>query len=133
VTDSAAAPELRENPRGLELALAMAKVIEETRGRDIRILDLRKVTEVFDYFVLATGSSRRQMHAVSDEIERVIKDDWGDLKRGIEGYDESHWIVLDYGDVVVHLFDAQARDYWDLEQLWSDAKPVELPATTKNE
>jgi len=111
----------------------MAKVIEETRGRDIRILDLRKVTEVFDYFVLATGSSRRQMHAVSDEIERVIKDDWGDLKRGIEGYDESHWIVLDYGDVVVHLFDAQARDYWDLEQLWSDAKPVELPATTKNE
>ncbi len=133
MTDSAAAPELRENPRGLELALAMAKVIEETRGRDIRILDLRKVTEVFDYFVLATGSSRRQMHAVSDEIERVIKDDWGDLKRGIEGYDESHWIVLDYGDVVVHLFDAQARDYWDLEQLWSDAEPVELPATTKNE
>ncbi|NBP87193.1 MAG: ribosome silencing factor [Planctomycetia bacterium] len=104
----------------------MAKVIEETRGRDIRILDLRKVTEVFDYFVLATGSSRRQMHAVSDEIERVIKDDWGDLKRGIEGYDESHWIVLDYGDVVVHLFDAQARDYWDLEQLWSDAEHCRL-------
>lgn len=133
MTDSVAAPDLRENPRGLELAFAIAKVIEETRGRDIRILDLRKLTEVFDYFVLATGSSRRQMHAVSDEVERVMKADWGDVKRGIEGYDESHWIVLDYGDVVVHLFDAEARDYWDLEQLWSDADLIKLPVSTQKD
>lgn len=95
------------------------------------MLDLRRVTEVFDYFVLATGSSRRQMHALADEVERVIKEEFGDTKRGIEGYDESRWIVLDYGDVVVHLFDADAREYWDLEQLWSDAAPVELPAATE--
>jgi ribosome-associated protein len=118
---------VRENPRGRDLALAIARVLEETRGRDIRVLDLREVTEVFDYFVLATGSSRRQMHALADEVERIIKDEFGDTKRGIEGYDESRWIVLDYGDVVVHLFDADAREYWDLEQLWSDAVPVDLP------
>lgn len=99
VTDSAPSA-VRQNPRGHELALAIARVLEETRGRDIRVLDLRKVTEVFDYFVLATGSSRRQMHALADEVERVIKDEFGDTKRGIEGYDESRWIVLDYGDVV---------------------------------
>jgi len=126
VTDSSPSV-VRENLQGRDLAIAIARVLEETRGRDIRVLDLRKVTEVFDYFVLATGSSRRQMHALADEVERIIKDEFGDTKRGIEGYDESRWIVLDYGDVVVHLFDADAREYWDLEQLWSDAVPVELP------
>lgn len=120
---------IRENTRGHDLAIAIARVIEETRGKDIRVLDLRSVTEVFDYFVIATGSSRRQMHAVSDEIERIVKANWGDEKRGIEGYNESRWIVLDYGDVVVQLFDSDSRDYWDLEHLWSDAKRVELPAS----
>ena len=120
---------IRENARGHDLAIAIARVIEETRGKDIRVLDLRSVTEVFDYFVIATGSSRRQMHAVSDEIERIVKANWGDEKRGIEGYNESRWIVLGYGDVVVQLFDSDSRDYWDLEHLWSDAKRVELPAS----
>ena len=119
---------IRENARGHDLAIAIAQVIEETRGKDIRVLDLRSVTEVFDYFVIATGSSRRQMHAVSDEIERIVKANWGDEKRGIEGYNESRWIVLDYGDVVVQLFDSDSRDYWDLEHLWGDAKRVEFTA-----
>ena len=118
---------IRENARGHDLAVAIARIIKETRGKDIRILDLRSVTEVFDYFVIATGSSRRQMHAVSDEIERVVQAEWGDEKRGIEGYDESRWIVLDYGDVIVQLFDAESRQYWDLEHLWSDAKHLALP------
>ncbi len=128
MTESASSPKsIRENVRGHDLAFAIARIIEETRGKDIRILDLRSVTEVFDYFVIATGSSRRQMHAVSDEIERVVKAEWGDEKRGIEGYDESRWIVLDYGDVVVQLFDADSRQYWDLEHLWGDAKRVDFP------
>ena len=118
---------VRENTRGHDLAIAIARIIEETRGKDIRVLDLRSVTDVFDYFVIATGSSRRQMHSVSDEIERIVKAEWGDEKRGIEGYDESRWIVIDYGDVIVQLFDADSRQYWDLEQLWGDAKCVELP------
>ena len=125
ITDSES---VRENTRGHDLAIAIAQVIEETRGKDIRVLDLRLVTEVFDYFVIATGSSRRQMHAVSDEIERIVKANWGDEKRGIEGYNESRWIVLDYGDVVVQLFDSDSRDYWDLEHLWGDAKRVEFTA-----
>ena len=112
----------------LERALAAARVAGETRGSDIRILDLRDVTPVFDYFVVATGTSRRQIHAMADEIEKTMKREWHDHKRGGEGYEEGRWIVLDFGDVVVQLFDAEARQYWDLEHLWSDARRVPVPA-----
>lgn len=110
--------------RARQLALAAARIAEETRGTDIRILDLRGLTDVFDYFVVATGSSRRQLHAMADEIEKGVKQDLHDRKRGGEGYEEGRWIILDYGDVMVHLFDAEAREYWDLEHLWGDATPV---------
>ena len=113
--------------RARDLALAAARVAEETRGTDIRVLDLRGITPVFDYFVIATGSSRRQMHAMADEIEAVLKKEHKDRKRGAEGYEEGRWIVLDYGDVMVHLFDPDARGYWDLEGLWSDAARVPPP------
>ncbi len=111
----------------LERALAAAKVAEESRGTDIRVLDLRAVTPVFDYFVVVTGASRRQIHAMADEIQAVMKKEWHDRKRGAEGYEEGRWIILDYGDVVVQLFDAEARQYWDLEHLWSEARHVPLP------
>lgn len=109
-------------------ALAAARVADETRGTDVRVLDLRELTPVFDYFVIATGASRRQLHAMADEIEQVMKKEMHDIRRGAEGYEDGRWIVLDYGDVVVHLFDAESRDYWDIEQLWSGCKPVPVPA-----
>jgi len=111
----------------LERALSAARVAAETRGTDVSVIDLRGVTPVFDYFVVATGSSRRQIHAMADEIELVMKREWHDRKRGGEGYEEGRWIVLDYGDVVVQLFDADARRYWDIEQLWCDAPRVPIP------
>ena len=113
----------------LELALAAARVADETRGSEIRVLDLLQLTPVVDYFVIATGSSRRQMHAMADEIEKAVKQELHYLKRGGEGYEEGRWIVLDYGDVMVHLFDPEARGYWDLEGLWSDALRVTVPGT----
>ena len=64
---------------------------------------------------------------MADEIEAVLKKEHQDRKRGAEGYEEGRWIVLDYGNVVVHLFDAEAREYWDLEHLWSDATRVPVP------
>jgi ribosome-associated protein len=114
--------------RARQLALLVARIAAETRGTDVKILDLRGLTPVFDYFVVATGSSRRQIHAMADEIEKGVKTELHDRKRGSEGYEEGRWIVIDYGDVMVHLFDAEARGYWDIEQLWNDAKPVPLPA-----
>ena len=126
--DNSSQPETA-NDKGLERALTAARVAAETRGTNLVVLDLRKLTPVFDFFVIATGTSRRQIHAMADEIELVLKQQFGDLKRGGEGYEEGRWIVLDYGDIVVHLLDAEARDFWDLEGLWSDARRVPLPET----
>jgi ribosome-associated protein len=108
------------------LALAAARTADDNRGEDIAVLDMRGMTPEFDYFVLVTGNSRRQLHAIGDEIERVLKDELGDERLGIEGYNESRWILLDYGSVVVHLFDAQTRDYYALEDLWAEANRIPL-------
>ena len=111
----------------LERTLLAARTAEDNRGRDIVILDMRGQTDLFDYFVLATGTSRRQLHAISEEIDRVFEQDLGDRRLGIEGYEESRWILLDYGDVVIHLFDAETRSYYALEDLWGQAKRVPYP------
>jgi ribosome-associated protein len=115
-----------QSGRSLELAMAAARTASENRGRDITVLDMRELTAVFDYFVLATGTSRRQLHAMSEEIDHKLEDELGDHRLGVEGYQDSRWILLDYGDVVIHLFDEEARGYYDLEQLWCDARRVDL-------
>ena len=112
--------------RSLELALAAARTAGDNRGQNIVVLDLREITPVFDYFVLATGTSRRQLHAMSEEIDHTLEDELNDKRMGIEGYRESRWIVLDYGTVVIHLFDEERREYYDLENLWAQAKRVDL-------
>ena len=112
--------------RSFQLALAAARTAADNKGQEVVVLDMREQTPIFDYFVIATGSSRRQLHAMSEEIDNVLEKEMGDHRLGIEGYQESHWIILDYGDVVIHLFDAEARAYYDLEGLWGGAKRVEL-------
>ena len=110
--------------RSFELARAAARTAEENEGRDIIVLDMRDLTPLFDYFVVATGTSRRQLHAMSEEIDHMREDELGDKRMGIEGYQESRWILLDYGTVVIHLFDEASRLYYALETLWAEAKNV---------
>jgi ribosome-associated protein len=110
--------------KGLQRALVAAKTALENRGRDVVVLDLRELTPMFDYFVLATGTSRRQLHAMSEEIDHALEEGLGDKRMGIEGYQESRWVLLDYGDIVIHLFEPETRDYYALEQLWGKAKRV---------
>ena len=98
----------------------------ENRGRDIVILDMRELTRMFDFFVLVSGTSRRQLHAISEEIDRVLQEELGDRRMGIEGYEESRWILLDYGDVVIHMFEPETRAYYAIEELWGQAKRVPL-------
>jgi ribosome-associated protein len=111
----------------LKLALAAARTARDNNGQNIKLLDMRKITPVFDYFVIVTGNSRRQLHAISDEIERTIKEELKDKRMGQEGYDDSRWILLDYGNVVVHMFDEETRDFYALEDFWSEAEEVALP------
>lgn len=110
----------------LQRAMLAAQVAEENRGANVVILDMRELTSVFDYFVLASGTSRRQLHAMSEEIDHALEDRLGDHRLGIEGYEESRWILLDYGDVVIHLFEPETREYYAIEDLWGRAKRVPL-------
>jgi ribosome-associated protein len=118
--------EMRQQ-RSRELALAAARTAGDHNGQDIAVLDMRGMTTEFDFFVLVTGNSRRQLHAISEEIDRVLESELGDERLGIEGYNESRWILLDYGSVVIHLFDAETRAYYALEDLWTHAERVPLP------
>lgn len=116
-------------PTSLDRARLAARVIVDNKGDDVRILDLREITQAFDFFVIGSGSSRRQLHSISDEIDEVFEKQLGDKRSSIAGYQESRWVVLDYGDVVVHLFEPETRDYYALEDLWGKAKEVPVDAT----
>ncbi|MBY0521825.1 MAG: ribosome silencing factor [Gemmataceae bacterium] len=109
---------------GLERAFLCARVAAENKGRDIVVLDMRKVTVLYDFFVLATGSSRRQIHTIAEEIDAALHAE-GDTRLGIEGYEASKWVVQDYGDVVVHVFNEEARAFYALEDLWADAPKLD--------
>ncbi len=101
-------------------ALAAAKVAAERHCSDITVLDLRGKSPATDYFVIATGTSDRQMRTVADEICEAARER-GLQRFGRAGYEQARWILLDYVDVVIHIFDSEYRDYYDLELLWGDA------------
>lgn len=121
-----------EQPVRSEGALASAglcaRVAAENKARDVLILDMRGITPLYDYFVLATGTSRRQIHTLAEEIDARMGA-LGEKRLGIEGYEASRWLVQDYGDVVVHLFDPDTRLYYGLEDLWADAPHVDWEST----
>ncbi len=116
----------------LKIALAAARVAAENRGQDIVVLDVSKQTSLFDCFLLVTGTSRRQLHAISEDIHRVFKTELHEQRLSISGYTESRWIVVDYGGLVVHLFDEEARSFYDLEGLWGDGTRVDLTEALRN-
>jgi len=118
-------PVVRTSPdRSLQLALAAAREAEDNRGQDVVVLDLREQTAAFDYFVIVTGTSNRQLRAMSDAIDDVLQKQFGHRRLGLEGYEDSRWILLDYGSIVIHLFDAATREYYRLEDLWGGAPRV---------
>lgn len=110
-----------ENGDARKLALAAAKLAAQSHCTDIVVLDLRGKSPATDYFVILTGTSDRQMRSVSDDI-CVEAREQGYQRFGRAGYDQGRWILLDYVDVVVHIFDAEYREYYDLELLWGDAE-----------
>ena len=115
--------------RTLQVAAAAAQIAQDNRGQDIVLLDLRELTPVFDYFLVVTGTSHRQLHAIAEDITQTLKEKFGEKRLGMEGFVTGSWILLDYGDVVVHLFDQKAREYYALDQLWSDARRVNWEAS----
>lgn len=124
-----AAPAAPQTPRpalpsALRRACLAAKTASDNKGTNVVVLDLRAVTPMFDYFVLATGSSRRTVHTIVEEVDAALRA-VGDTRASVEGYESSKWVVQDYGDVMVHVFDPDTRDYYKLEELWADAQQVD--------
>ena len=105
-------------------ALAAAKLADANHCRDITVLDLRGISPATDYFVIATGTSDRQMRTVADEVSEAGRGS-GFPRFGRAGYDQGRWILLDFANVVVHLFDSEYREYYDLDLLWGDAKRID--------
>ena len=105
-------------PPVLDRVMAAAKVAGENKGHDVLILDVRELTKTFDYFLIVSGSSRRQLYAIGDEIQRKLAGEMGDECLSVSGHTEGKWIVIDYGDIVVHLFEPETRQYYALEELW---------------
>ncbi|MCH2203315.1 MAG: ribosome silencing factor [Fuerstiella sp.] len=107
-------------------AVNAARCADELRGHDIVVLDLTSLTSIVDFFVIVTATSQRQMHAIADDVNRLLKRDRGNARLNIEGYrTEGNWLLTDYGDVVVHVFTAEGRALYDLEQLWADAQQID--------
>ncbi len=108
-------------------ACLCASIAEDYKGKETFVLDLTGVTPIVDYFVVTTGTSRRQMLAIAEEVHRVLKAE-GSRRIGIEGQDNSSWILQDYGDIVLHVFTGETRELYDLEHLWADAPQVDWKA-----
>jgi len=106
---------------GQELARAAAAYADEKKAIDIVELDLREVLGYTDYFVICSGNTDRQAKAIHDEVHLRMKQEHGLLPRRVEGVGESRWILMDYLDVVVHVFTPETRDFYRLEQLWGEA------------
>lgn len=112
----------------VELQLAIRSA-DEKKAVNMVALDLREIASFTEFFFIASGTNQRQVQAIADEITEQLKKEHRRRAIRIEGYNKAEWTLLDYGDFVIHLFDKEAREFYDLERLWLDARRVELPAT----
>lgn len=116
-----------ENPiDALELSRHIVDVVEDHKAENIVLLDLRPDTVIADFFVLLNGSSDRQLRALSDYVREEIKEKHGKIPFNVEGTPESGWILMDYGDVIVHIFQAEQREYYNIEGMWSNVGNILL-------
>lgn len=115
-----------------ERVCAALQAASEKKAIEPVILDLRDIASFTDYFVIVSGQNERQVQAISDEIYEQLKKQ-GETAARVEGYKTAEWILLDYGDFVVHVFEQKARQFYDLERLWRESKRVELPAEFRDD
>jgi ribosome-associated protein len=119
---------------GLDRLAKLALIVEAAQERkvnDVAGLDVREISSFADSFIIATGTSDRHVRSVVDSIATALKAQ-GEPPLGIEGYDEGRWVLVDCGDTIVHVFQQEVRDLYDLERLWSDAPTLEIEAATSS-
>ena len=113
---------------GINQSKSMAKqainALEDKKAEDIHVIDISEVSVVADYFIIATGSNRSQIQAMADNVQEVLGRA-GYAMRQVEGYNTANWVLMDFGDVIVHIFDKENRLFYNLERIWRDGKVIE--------
>lgn len=117
--------------RQKDMALTAYQALDEKKGEDIRIIDISAISIMADYFIIASGGSKPQLQAMMDNVQEKMNKKKYTIKR-VEGNRSSSWILLDYGDIVVHVFDQEDRLFYDLERIWSDGKQI-LPESLEDD
>ena len=107
------------------MAQIACKAIDDKKGQDIKVIDIHNVSVIADYFVIASGTNSNQVQAIVDNVEEQLGRAGFEAKQ-IEGNRNSSWILMDYGDVIVHVFDEENRLFYDLERIWRDGKVLEM-------
>ena len=109
-----------------ELAITAVKALDEKKGKEISAIEITDLTTLADYFVIATGTSNTQINALCGAVEKALKEEAGEAPLHREGHRDGTWVLLDYGCLAVHVFSQEAREFYDLERLWQDGKPLDL-------
>lgn len=105
------------------MAKKICDALADKKGEDIKVINISEVTVLADYFIIASGTNRNQVQAMADNIEEILAKEGMEPKQ-IEGYQSGNWILLDYQDVIVHIFDQENRLFYDLERIWRDGKSI---------
>ncbi len=108
----------------LDMTKTAVSALEEKKGEDIRIIDIHDISPIADYFILANGNNRNQIQAMADEVEEQMHK-MGHVLKQVEGYNTANWILMDYSDIVVHIFDRESLSFYDLERIWRDGTPMD--------
>lgn len=117
----------KENSNADQLISVILNSIEDVKGQNINILDLREIENtVCDYFIICEGTSNTQVNAIVNSIQKKVSKETKDKPWHIEGRDNAEWVLMDYVNVVVHVFQKHIREYYDIESLWGDAKTTEI-------
>ena len=117
----------KDHERAAEMAGIAIRAMEDKKAEDVRVLDISEVSVLADFFIIASGKNRNQIQAMKENVEEQMEKN-GFFVKHVEGYDSAHWILMDYGDVILHIFDEESRMFYDLERIWRDGKPVEKDA-----
>ncbi len=114
----------------IEIATKAALLLDDKKAQNIKVIKVEEISSLCDYFVVASGTSSTQVQALADNVEEKLKTE-GVAPYAVEGYRSNGWILLDYGTVLVHVFTTDARDYYDLDHLWSDGVEIEIDYKTE--
>lgn len=117
---------MTDKEQAREYALIAARAIDEKKGSDIVIQDVSELLNITDFFVICTAANNRRVDSIAEFVEEELTKEAGIKPISIEGLDESEWVLMDYGSIVVHIFQPQPRDYYRLEQLWDVAPTIDL-------